>query len=86
MYLKLYKFVIFVDMLNFSMFLNISKISAIEAKFDAFLCLYHHHHHHHLFIPPARISLALSRHSSLLFIAPGRSSGLHHVSLQSCCM
>ena len=45
----------------------------------------HHHHHHHV-LPPAGISLILSRHSSLLFIASGRSSGLHPVSSQSCCM
>ena len=36
--------------------------------------------------PPARISLTLSRHFSLSFIAPGRSSGLHPVSSHSCCM
>ena len=45
----------------------------------------HHHHHHHL-QPPAQISLTLSRHFSLSFIAPGSSSGLHPVSSQSCCM
>ena len=37
-------------------------------------------------VSPAWISLALSCHSSLLFIASGRSSGLHPVSSQSCCM
>ena len=47
---------------------------------------FHHHHHHHHVVPPARISLNLSRHSSLSFIASGRSSGLHPVSSQSCCM
>ena len=31
--------------------------------------------HHHQVVPPARISLTLSRHFSLLFIAFGRSSG-----------
>ena len=45
----------------------------------------HHHHHHHV-APPARISLTLSRHFSLSFIASGRSSGLHPVSSQSCRM
>ena len=45
----------------------------------------HHHHHHHV-VPRARISLTLSRHSSLSFIASGRSSGQHHVSSHSCCM
>ena len=37
-------------------------------------------------MPPARISLTLSRHSSLSFIAYGRSSGLHPTSSQSSCM
>ena len=44
-----------------------------------------HHHHHHV-VPLARISLTLSRHFSLSFIASGRSSGLHPVSSHSCCM
>ena len=35
----------------------------------------HHHHHHHHIVLAARISLTLSRHSSLSFIALGRSSG-----------
>ena len=43
------------------------------------------HHHHHV-VRPARISLTLSRHISLSFIASGRSSGLHPVSSHSCCM
>ena len=43
------------------------------------------HHHHHV-VPQARISLTLSRHFSLSFIASGRSSGLHPVSSHSCCM
>ena len=45
-----------------------------------------HHHHHHLVVPSARISLTLSRHPSLSFIASGRSSGSHPVSSQNCCM
>ena len=43
---------------------------------------HHHHHHHHV----ARISLTLSRHFSLSFIASGRSSGLHPVFSHSCWM
>ena len=43
-------------------------------------------HPHHQVVPPARISLTLSRHFSLSFIAFGRSSGLHPVSSHSCCM
>ena len=41
--------------------------------------------HHHVDLL-ARISLTLSRHPSLLFIAPGTSSRLHPVSAQSCCI
>ena len=44
---------------------------------------YHIHHHPHV-VPPAWISLTLSRHFSLSFIAFGRSSGLHPVSSNSC--
>ena len=43
------------------------------------------YHTHHV-VPLARISLTLSRHFSLSFIASGRSSGLHPVSSPSCCM
>ena len=44
-----------------------------------------HHHHHHIALV-ARISLTLSRHSSLSFIALGRSSGQQPVSSHSCWM
>ena len=47
--------------------------------------IYIYHHHHHV-VPQARISLTLSRHFSLSFIASGRSSGLHPVSSHSCWM
>ena len=47
-------------------------------------CLISHHHHHIALV--ARISLTLSRHSSLSFIALGRSSGQHPVSSHSCWM
>ena len=45
----------------------------------------HHHHHHHVMLV-ARISLTLSNHFSLSFIAPGRFSGQHPVSSHSCWM
>ena len=48
------------------------------------MCLSHSHHHHVMLL--ARISLTLSRHFSLSFIASGWSSGLHPVSSHSCCM
>ena len=44
-----------------------------------------HNHHHHV-APPAWIFLTLSPHTFLSSIAFGRSSGLHPVSAQSCCM
>ena len=47
-----------------------------------FIILYHHHH----IVLAARISLTLSRHSSLSFIALGRSSGQQPVSSHSCWM
>ena len=45
--------------------------------------VYHHRHH---VVPLAQISLTLSRHFSLSFIASGRSSGLHPISSHSCWM
>ena len=46
---------------------------------------YQTHHHNHIVLA-ARISLTLSRHSSLSFIALGRSSGQQPVSSHSCWM
>ena len=42
-------------------------------------------HHHHV-VPLARISLTLSRHFPLSFIASGRSSRLHPISSHCCWM
>ena len=50
-------------------------------KSFSFTCLNHHH-----VVPLPQISLILSRHFSLSFIASGRSSGLHPVSSHNCCM
>ena len=47
------------------------------------LCTFRHHHHHHHVVLVARISLTLSHHFSLSFIASGRSSGQHPVSSHS---
>ena len=49
------------------------------------LLILNRNHHHHV-VPPAQISLTLSRHFSLSFIVSGRSSGLHSVSSHSSCM
>ena len=51
----------------------------------SYLSMHHHHHHHHVALV-AGISLTLSRHFSLSFIALGRSSGQHPVSSHSCWM
>ena len=50
------------------------------------IIIYIYIYHHDDVMPLARISLTLSRHFSLSFIASGRSSGLHPVSSQSYCM
>ena len=44
---------------------------------------YRWYHHHHHVVPQARISLTLSCHFSLSFIASGTSSGPHSVSSHS---
>ena len=56
---------------------NVSKHMIIN-KLKEIRC----NHHHHV-VPLAWISLALSRHYSLSFIASGRSSGQHPVSSHS---
>ena len=56
----------------------------VRTKFADFVFRDHHHHHHIALV--ARISLTLSRHSSLSFIALGRSSGRQPVSSHSCWM
>ena len=60
-------------------------IRCLKYRLSSLLGLYNHHHHHHIALV-ARISLTLSRHSSLSFIAIGRSSGQHPVSSHSCWM
>ena len=57
-------------------------ISSTESDLIIRLGLHHHHHHHVVLV--ARISLTLSRHFSLSFIASGRSSGQHPVFSHSC--
>ena len=51
---------------------------------DCGIKLLNHHHRHVVLV--ARISLTLSRHSSLSLIALGRSSGQHPISSHSCWM
>ena len=46
-------------------------------------CLLTNHHPH--IVPQARISVTLSHHFSLSFIASGRSSELNPISSHSCC-
>ena len=55
----------------------------LTLNFKNFNCNNPHHHH---VVPLAWISLTLSRHFSLSFIASGSSSGPHPVSSHSCCM
>ena len=60
-------------------------VPPIHDYFPSHFLQYHHHNHHHI-VPLARISLTISRHFSLSFIASDRSSGLHPVSSHSCWM
>ena len=60
------------------------KLIVFTSYIYIYIYIYHHHHHHIALV--ARISLTLSRHSSLSFIALGRSSGQHPVSSHSCWM
>ena len=60
----------------------ILKVLATQAKFFFFEASGYYHHHHVVLV--ARISLTLSRHFSLSFIASGRSSGQHPASSHSC--
>ena len=66
------------------------KLGGFRSLLEVYIYIYiymvnqlRNHHHHHV-VPVARISLILSRHSSLSFIALGRSSGQHPVSSHSC--
>ena len=58
--------------------------SFLKKKKYIYIYIYHHHHLH--VVPPALISLTLSRHFSQSFIASVRSSGPHPVSSHSCWM
>ena len=55
------------------------------SSFPSLTFVLNHHHHHHD-VQLARISLTLSLHVSLSFIAFSRSSGLHPISSHSCCI
>ena len=63
--------------------ISFNGISTPVDYFILFCYIYIYHHH---IAQSARISLTLSRHSSLLSIASVGSSGLHPVSAESCCM
>ena len=67
--------------LNLYLLLFLKNQNYIYIYIHIYICT----HHHHIMLV-ARISLTLSRHSSLSFIALGRSSGQHPVSSHSCWM
>ena len=64
--------------------LNPSSFSATVLYTYIYTHIYIYHHHHVVWL--ARISLTLSLHVSLSFIASGRSSRSHPVSSHICCM
>ena len=61
------------------------KYPAKNIRKKKILALKAHHHHHHVMLP-AGISLTLFRHPSLSSITPERSSRLHPVTAQICCI
>ena len=69
-------------LIHFTFFQFYSVVSPNNKVLNLGRSLFHHHH----VALVARISLTLSRHSSLSFIALGRSSGQHPVSSHSCWM
>ena len=76
-----YKYTIIMRILEIYRFLKIIFNTYVDSTKMSFTCKLNHHHHHVVLV--ARISLTLSRHSSLSFIALGRSSGQHPVSSHS---
>ena len=73
----------FTSVVNLSLVNCILSMNCLPYNASSIFCSLHHRHQVVLL---ARISLILSRHFSLSFIASGRSSELHPVSSQSCCM
>ena len=78
---------------NLNLWKNSEKKNNVQRSFFSLMCrmtltLTHTHtyHHYHHVVPLARISLTLSRHFSLSFIASCRFSGLHPISSHSCWM
>ena len=71
---------IYINSLSFSVYI----LTHTHTHTHIYIYIYHHHHHH--IAQVARISLTVSRPSSLSFIALGRSSGQHPVSSHSCWM
>ena len=69
----------------YQVFLSNTNNLHIVIWYQVFLSNTNHHHHHHAVLV-ARISLTLSRHFSLSFIASDRSSGQYPVSSHSCWM
>ena len=61
-------------------YLNYREYELYTCEISSSVFVYHH------VVPLAQISLTLSRHFSLSFIASGRSSELHPVSSHSCCV
>ena len=59
----------------FNFILQLAKAANSASSFVWLITLRSNHHHHHV-VPLARMSLILSCHFSLSFIASGRSSGL----------
>ena len=68
-------------------FCNVCSVFTLAVRYeqDRKMTILKQSHHHHV-VPQAQISLTLSRHFSLSFIASGSSSGLQPVSSHRCFM
>ena len=71
------------DFEQFTTMLKYRKLDISPRRLQRFLSYIYIYIYRHAVLP-VRISLTLSRHFSLSFIASGRSSGLYPVSSQSC--
>ena len=76
----------FIDSKHMKLLLHRGILEGTTPPLHPLFLPYNHHHHHHHVVLVARISLILSRHFFLSFLASGRSSGLHPVSSHSCWM
>ena len=83
-YIYIYKQLAFILLMRYMIYIYVYVHIYIYIYIYMYIYTRIYHHHHIALV--ARISLTLSRHSSISFIALGRSSGQQPVSAHSCWM